>query len=104
MKAEEFSIWLRNCNTHYLFFDGASKFNPGMARVGGIICNANGDIKSAYEWGLGPLSNNRVEALALYQGLIQLQKLGISTTTILGDERGEKRFKMRSKDFGQNFK
>ena len=81
----EFSIWLKICNTHYLFFDGASKSNPGMTGAGEIICNANGDIKSAYEWGLGPLSNNSVEALALYQGLIQLQKLGISTATILRD-------------------
>lgn len=85
MKDEEFSIWLKNCNTHYLFFDGASKSNPGMAGASKIICNANGDIKFAYEWGLVPLSNNRDEALALYQGLIQLQKLGIITATILGD-------------------
>jgi len=54
MKDEEFSIWLKNYNTHYLFFDGASKFNPGMARAGGIICNANGDIISSCECRLGP--------------------------------------------------
>lgn len=51
MKDEEFSLWLRNCNTHYLFFDGASKYNLGMAGVGGIICNGNGDIITSYEWG-----------------------------------------------------
>lgn len=32
-----------------------------------------------------PLSNNRAKALALYQGLVQLQKLGINTAMILGD-------------------
>ena len=85
MKDEDFSLWLRNCNTHYLFFDGASKYNPGMAEAGGIICNANADIITAYEWGLGNLSNNRTEVLALYQGLLQLQKLGIHTATIIGD-------------------
>jgi len=56
-----------------------------MARASGTICNANGDIKMAYEWRLGPLSNNRVKALTLYEGFIQLQKLGISTTMILRD-------------------
>ena len=31
-----------------------------------------------------PPSNNRAESLALYQGLIQLQKLSVSTAMILG--------------------
>ena len=56
-----------------------------MAGAGRIICNANGDIIISYEWGLGNLSNNRAEALTLYQGLIQLQKLCIHTATIIGD-------------------
>ena len=70
---------------HYVFFDGASKSNPGMAGAGGLICNGNGDALLDYEWGLGSLSNNTAEALALYQGLIQLQKLGINTVVIIGD-------------------
>lgn len=85
LKDKEFSIWLRNYNTRYLFFNGTSKSNPRTAGAGGIIYNANGDIKITYEWGLGPLSNNMAEALALYQGLIQLQNLGINTAMVLGD-------------------
>jgi len=50
-----------------------------------VIFNANGDNILSYEWGLFHTSNNRAEALALYQGLIQLGKLGIDTFTILGD-------------------
>ena len=85
MKEEEIARWLRNCNTHYLFFDGASKSNPGMAGAGGIICNGNGDVLIDYEWGLGTISNNRAKSLALYQGLLQLQRFGISTVVIIGD-------------------
>ena len=85
LKEEEFAGWLKNRNKHYLCFDGASKSNPGVAGAGGPIFNANGDKIMSYEWGLGHTSNNRAEALTLYQGLIQLGKLGIDTITILGD-------------------
>ena len=70
MKEKDFTGWFRNCNTHYLFFDGASKSNPGTIGAGGIICNGNGDMLIEYEWGLGSVSNNRAEALALFQGLL----------------------------------
>ena len=85
MRDKDFSDWVRRCNTHLLYFDGTSKSNPGKAGAGGIICNANGDTILSFEWGLGPLSNNKAEALALYQGLLQLQVLGIHTTTVIGD-------------------
>ena len=85
MKKKEFTGWLKNNNTHYLFFDDASKSNPGSAGAGGIICNGNGDVLTEFEWGLGSVSNNRAEALALFQGLLQLQRLGINTATIIGD-------------------
>lgn len=85
LKEEEFTVWTKNSNRHYLCFDGASKSNLGVEGAGGVIFNANGDNILAYEWGLGHTSNNRAEALALYQGLIQLRKLGIDTVMILGD-------------------
>ena len=50
-----------------------------------MILNANGDTILSYDWGLGQTSNNRAEALALYQGLIQLGKLGINAAFIFGD-------------------
>ena len=56
-----------------------------MDGAGGIICNGNGDVLIEYEWGLGNLSNNRAEALALYQGLLQRQRLGIRTAIVIGD-------------------
>ena len=56
-----------------------------MVGAGGIIYNGNGDVLIEYEWGLGTLTNNRVEALDLYQGLLQLQRLNISVVVIIGD-------------------
>eukprot|EP00253_Pinus_taeda_P019461 PITA_19461 len=85
LREEEFANWLQNCNSYYLFFDGASKSNPGIAGAGGLILNANGECVLYYEWRLGNLSYSRAEALALYQGLTQLNRLGIRTTNIFGD-------------------
>jgi len=70
LKEDEFTEWLQNSNSHSLFFDGASKSNLGVAGAGGVIYNPNGDPIVSFEWGLRNLSNNRAEALALYQGLI----------------------------------
>lgn len=85
LKEEEFANWIQKCNNFYLFFDGASKSNPGITGAGGLIINANGECILHYEWGLGNVSNNRAEALALYQGLTQLNKLGIRSAMIFGD-------------------
>lgn len=85
LKEEEFALWLSNCNKFYMFFDGASKSNPGLAGAGGLICNANGETILQFEWGLEELSNNRAEGLALYQGLTQLIKIGIKKAIVFGD-------------------
>lgn len=85
LKEEEFASWLQKCNCFYLFFDGASKSNPSMAGAGGVIYNANGECVLFYKWGLGNISNNREEALALFQGHKKLIRLGIRTTKFFGD-------------------
>jgi len=85
LKEEEFANWLQKCNSYYPFFDGASKSNPGIAGAGGLISNAKGECILYYEWGLGNISNNRAEALVLYQGLIQLIRLGIRSAKVFGD-------------------
>jgi len=85
LKQDEFSRWLCSSNLHSLFFDGASKSNPGAAGAGGIIFSPSGDPLVSFEWGLGTLSNNRAEALALYQGILQLQAQGIKKALIFGD-------------------
>jgi len=85
LKEQEFANWIQNSNCFYLFFDGASKSNPGIAGAGGLIINANGECILQYEWSLGKVSNNRAEALALFQGLTQLGKLGVKKAMVFGD-------------------
>eukprot|EP00253_Pinus_taeda_P010187 PITA_10187 len=85
LKEEEFTKWLSNCNRFCLFFDGATKSNPGLAGAGSLICNANGECILSFEWGLGENSNNRAEGLALFRGLTQLIKLGITKANVFGD-------------------
>eukprot|EP00253_Pinus_taeda_P011184 PITA_11184 len=84
-KQEDFSSWLRSSNSHSLFFDGASKSNPGAVGAGGIIFSPSGDPLVSFKWKLGTLSNNRAEALALYQGILQLQAQEIKKSLIFGD-------------------
>ena len=70
-----------------LFFDGASKGNPGQAGGGGIIFEPSGNPHLSYAWGLGHTSNNQAEYLALWQGLNQARKLNIQKITIFGDSK-----------------
>jgi ribonuclease HI len=70
-----------------LSFDGASKGNPGLAGGGGIVESPNGSTILSYAWGLGTETNNRAEALALWQGLNQAINNSIQELVIIGDSR-----------------
>jgi ribonuclease HI len=70
-----------------LFFDGASKGNPGQAGGGGIIENLTEATTIHFALGLGIESNNRAEAMALWQGLLQAKKHRIHDLIIIGDSR-----------------
>ena len=61
----EFISWKASLNELCLFFDGASKGNPGLAGGGGVITSANGIVLSNYAWGLGIESNNTAEFCGL---------------------------------------
>ena len=61
----EFRAWLLEINSYAFFFDGASKGNPGVAGVGGILLNPRGQIEQTFSWGLGHRTNNEAEWLAL---------------------------------------
>ena len=87
MNEQEFIKWRSALDEWCLFFDGASKWNPGQARGGGIIFEPSGKLHLSYAWGLGHTSNNHAEYLALWQGLNQAGKLNIQKLTILGDSR-----------------
>eukprot|EP00253_Pinus_taeda_P003539 PITA_03539 len=82
---QEVEIWIQKQNRPTLFFDGASKNNPGQAGAGGIIRDPHGKILVKYEWGLGVMSNNKAEAYNLLLGSSIAKKLGLQNLLILGD-------------------
>lgn len=82
---EEINQWILAQNRPTLFFDGASKNNPGAAGAGGIIKNHNGTPICRYEWGLGKASNNAAEAYSLLLGTTILFRRGLRNAIILGD-------------------
>ena len=84
---QEFIKWNSTLDEWCLFFDGASKGNPGQAGGGSIIIDPSGKLYLSYAWGLGHASNNQAEYLALWQGLNQARKLNIQKLTIFGDSR-----------------
>ena len=50
--------------------DGSSLGNPGMAGVGGLLCNSAGAWVSGFSLNMGIASNNISELGAIRQGLI----------------------------------
>jgi ribonuclease HI len=87
MKEEEFGEWKSQRSKHILFFDGASKGNPGVAGGGGVLLNPDGQLELSYAWGLGVETNNRAEALALWQGLNQAISKKVKDLVIIGDSK-----------------
>ena len=65
----DLSKWMTKSQRHTLFFDRASKGNPGVEGGGWILVNPDGTQEHVYSWGLGDETNNFAEALALWQGL-----------------------------------
>lgn len=68
-----------------LNFDGASRGNPGMAGIGGIIRNHEGEILHIYCRDLGEGMNNEMEFAALEQGLRILRNMHNCTAVVEGD-------------------
>ena len=83
----EFLKWRSALDEHFLFFDGASKGNPGVAGSGGVILRPGGSSELRFHWGLGIESNNRAEALALWQGLNLAINRNILSLSVFGDSR-----------------
>ena len=63
--SSEFTAWLREKKTYALFFDGASKGNPGVESAGGILMDPEGKIEQTYAWGIRCRTNNEAEWTAL---------------------------------------
>ena len=65
MSEKEFSEWWQLKSKVTIFFDGASKGNPGKAGAGGLIYYLGGMIETSFSWGVGHLTNNQEELYAL---------------------------------------
>ena len=65
MNLEEFKGWWEKLGCSSLFFDDASKGNPGMAGVGEVYFNSKGIKLKEYAWGIDMKTNNGVEWLVL---------------------------------------
>jgi hypothetical protein len=50
---DKFQVWWRSKNLSTIFFDGASKGNPGATGAGGVIYSPDGTSKDCFSWGLG---------------------------------------------------
>ena len=61
----QFENWLKERKLFKLFFDGASKGNPGEAGGGGVVINPTGKVEIEYPWNIGHETNNMVEAYGL---------------------------------------
>jgi ribonuclease HI len=87
LEEQDFIKWRSSLEDHCLFFDGASKGNPGAAGGGGVLLNPVGDLTLSYAWGLGQDTNNRAEALALWQGLVLARRKNLRSLVVFGDSR-----------------
>ena len=80
-----FQDWWRRQSIASIFFDGASKGNPGKAEAGGVIYSSNGTRKDSFSWGLGQRTNNQAEILVLLKACQIARENGIKEIQIFGD-------------------
>ena len=85
MSVEELSKWRNNSGIISLFFDGASKGNPGIASVGGVIFDHKGTKQQEYACGIGRETNNGAEWYALIKGLELAREMGIEEMNVIRD-------------------
>ena len=80
-----FSDWWQSKKKVSIFFDGASKGNPRKAGAGGLIFYPGGGIQSSFSWGLGHLSNNQEELIALLKSCQLAKEDGHNNLQIFSD-------------------
>ena len=71
---------------YQLYFDGASRSNPGEASYGGVIYE-NNDEKLVYGKYVGVRTNNEVEYMGLLNGLKEAVKMNIKNMNVFGDSK-----------------
>lgn len=68
----------------YLYFDGASRGNPGPAAIGWVLVTDAGIVDEGGER-IGTATNNEAEYEALIRGLETASSLGFETLDVRGD-------------------
>ena len=59
LSTNEFLEWWKTKNKGSIFFDGASKGNPGKAGAGGLIFYPGEKLETSFRWGVGQITNNQ---------------------------------------------
>ena len=81
---DSFQKWWKAQGKCTIFFDGASKGNPGRSGAGGVIYLPNGR-KEDFSWGLGFKTNNQAEVLSLLKACQLARKGNSRDILVLGD-------------------
>jgi len=68
-----------------LYFDGASRKNPGPASFGGVIYKESGEEFDTYYKFIGTATNNVAEYCGLLAGLHRARDLNIKELKVFGD-------------------
>ncbi|RJP23883.1 MAG: reverse transcriptase-like protein [Candidatus Abyssobacteria bacterium SURF_5] len=68
-----------------VFFDGASRGNPGPAAIGIVVKNQNGETLSEVSEAIGKATNNYAEYTALIRALEEARRLGATEVKCLSD-------------------
>ena len=87
MDSTQFNIYRKERILFKLFFDGASKGNPGAAGGGGVITNPEEHKEITCSWSIDFGTNNQAEAYGSLQGLKQIQTLKVNKALIFRDSR-----------------
>lgn len=72
---------------HKLYFDGASRGNPGPASYGGVIYKPDGTTLLTYKKAIGHHTNNVAEYLGLIVGLRHCIDQKINNVAVYGDSK-----------------
>jgi ribonuclease HI len=70
-----------------LYFDGASRSNPGPASYGGVIYNENDEEVFTYKKYIGKQTNNVAEYMGCFHGVQACVQEGIKNVIIYGDSK-----------------
>ena len=70
-----------------LYFDGASRGNPGPSSLGGVIYDSSEEEKINYKKAIGIATNNYAEYQALLVGIKVCIKYDIKEVNVYGDSK-----------------